>query len=110
MTEFAAIAIALALNKFGVDARLGVPFSGDDQYLTWPALGRYGEFFHSWSMAAEFERRYRINARPERFGFCLISTKVTSTATTGRLPFCEPEVRERISQRCNPTVIDTASR
>jgi len=36
--------------------------SGDDQYLTWPARGRWGEFFHSWAMATEFERRYSLKA------------------------------------------------
>jgi high affinity Mn2+ porin len=43
--------------------------SGDDQYLTWPARGRYGEFFHSWAMASEFERRYRIDAHPGAIRF-----------------------------------------
>ena len=35
--------------------------TGDDQYLTWPARGAYGEYFRSWAMAPEFERRYRIS-------------------------------------------------
>ena len=43
--------------------------SGDDQYLTWPARGRYGEFFHSWAMAAEFERRYSISSHPGAIRF-----------------------------------------
>ena len=43
--------------------------SGDDQYLTWPARGRYGEFFHSWAMASEFERRYSIRGHPGAIRF-----------------------------------------
>lgn len=38
--------------------------TGDDQYLIWPARGRWGQFFHSWAMALELERRYQINNHP----------------------------------------------
>jgi len=37
-------------------------FTGDDQYLTWPARGAYGPFLRSWAMMTEFERRYSVNA------------------------------------------------
>jgi high affinity Mn2+ porin len=41
--------------------------SGDgceDQFLVWPARGKCGPFFKSWSMATEFERRYSIGDHP----------------------------------------------
>ena len=43
---------------------IGSGDTGDDQYLTWPARGRWGQFFHSWAMAGELERRYQINNHP----------------------------------------------
>jgi high affinity Mn2+ porin len=43
--------------------------SGDDQILMWPARGAYGPFLRSWAMAAEFERRYRVNAHPGTIRF-----------------------------------------
>lgn len=43
---------------------IGSADTGDDQYLTWPARGRWGEFFHSWAMATEFERRYSLSRHP----------------------------------------------
>jgi high affinity Mn2+ porin len=39
-------------------------FTGDDQFLKWPPGGAYGPFLRAWAMAAEFERRYSINAHP----------------------------------------------
>lgn len=39
-------------------------FTGDDQYLMWPARGHYGPFLKSWAMAAEFERRYIVHHHP----------------------------------------------
>jgi high affinity Mn2+ porin len=44
-------------------------FTGDDQYLKWPAGGDYGPFLRSWAMATEFERRYSINAHPGAIRF-----------------------------------------
>lgn len=39
-------------------------FTGDDQYLMWPARGEYGPFLKSWAMAAELERRYALDRHP----------------------------------------------
>ncbi len=39
-------------------------FTGDDQYLMWPARGEYGPFLKSWAMATELERRYAFDHHP----------------------------------------------
>jgi high affinity Mn2+ porin len=39
-------------------------FTGEDQYLAWPARGKYGPFLKSWAMAAELERRYAFGHHP----------------------------------------------
>jgi high affinity Mn2+ porin len=39
-------------------------FTGDDQYLMWPARGEYGPLLKAWSMAAELERRYSLGHNP----------------------------------------------
>ncbi len=39
-------------------------FTGDDQYIMWPARGEYGPFLKSWAMAAEIERRYSFDHHP----------------------------------------------
>ncbi len=39
-------------------------FTADDRVLCWPSQGDGGEFWKSWGMALEFERRYKINDRP----------------------------------------------
>lgn len=64
--------IALELNEPSWALRYGffqMPaekngFTGDDQFLMFPQRGEYGPFSQSWAMAAEFERRYRIQDRP----------------------------------------------
>ena len=44
-------------------------FTGDDRFLKWPSGGAYGPFLRAWAMAAEFERRYSINAHPGAIRF-----------------------------------------
>ncbi len=44
-------------------------FTGDDQLLKWPSGGAYGPFLRAWAMAAEFERRYSLNAHPGAIRF-----------------------------------------
>ncbi len=44
-------------------------FTGDDRFLKWPSGGAYGTFLRAWAMAAEFERRYSINAHPGAIRF-----------------------------------------
>ena len=39
-------------------------FTGDDQYLMWPARGQYGPFLKSWAMSAQLERRYTLDNHP----------------------------------------------
>jgi high affinity Mn2+ porin len=39
-------------------------FTGDDQYLMYPARGSYGPFLRAWGMAAEYEQRYQIRGHP----------------------------------------------
>jgi len=44
-------------------------FTGDDQFIKWPASGEYGPFFRSWAMMTEFERRYSVNDHPGAIRF-----------------------------------------
>jgi len=44
-------------------------FTGDDQYLTWPARGAYGPFLRSWAMMTELEGRYNLKAHPGAIRF-----------------------------------------
>lgn len=39
-------------------------YTGDDQYLLWPANGAYGPFLRSWAMATELERRWTLASHP----------------------------------------------
>ncbi len=39
-------------------------FTADDRIFCWPSGGTGGEFWRSWGMATEIERRYKINDHP----------------------------------------------
>lgn len=64
--------IALELNQPEWTLRYGffqMPaekngFTGDDEYLLYPASGAYGPFLRSWAMSMELERRWRIGTHP----------------------------------------------
>jgi len=42
---------------------------GEDEFLTWPARGSFAPIFKSYSMAAEFERRYDFDSHPGAIRF-----------------------------------------
>ncbi len=44
-------------------------FTGDDQFLMYPARGSYGPFLRAWGMAAELEKRYLIHDHPGAIRF-----------------------------------------
>jgi high affinity Mn2+ porin len=44
-------------------------YTGDDEYLMWPANGAYGPFLRSWAMSTELERRWTIHTHPGAIRF-----------------------------------------
>ena len=44
-------------------------YTGEDQFLKWPAGGADGPFLRSWAMMMEFERRYSVNDHPGAIRF-----------------------------------------
>jgi high affinity Mn2+ porin len=64
--------IALELNQPQWTLRYGffqMPavkngYTGDDEYLMWPANGADGPFLRSWAMSMELERRWSVHSHP----------------------------------------------
>jgi high affinity Mn2+ porin len=44
-------------------------FTADDRIFCWPGAGSSGEFFRSWGMMTEIERRWKINGHPGAIRF-----------------------------------------
>ena len=44
-------------------------FTAEDQIFTWPGAGSDGEFWRSWGMMSELERRYKIDGHPGAIRF-----------------------------------------
>ena len=65
-------------------------FTGDDQFLMWPAGGAYGPFLRSWAMMAEFERRYSINAHPGAIRFLAWLDEANFASYQAATAFCWP--------------------
>jgi high affinity Mn2+ porin len=61
---------ALRYGFFQID-RLRNAWTAEDQFFTFPAYSGAGDgsFFKSWGMAAEYERRYSLNAHPGALRF-----------------------------------------
>jgi high affinity Mn2+ porin len=44
-------------------------FTSEDQFLKWPARGSDGQFWRSWAMITEWEKRYTIGSHPGAIRF-----------------------------------------
>ena len=44
-------------------------FTADDRIFMWPGGGSDGEFWRSWGMMTEMERRYKIDGHPGAIRF-----------------------------------------